>query len=140
MSATLRDVCVGLAELAHPDMRMSALTDPSYTAIWAHCFKVQAYFDFSLNIFNSLPIMNASQYGTSDSFANFSALSNPSDTQNVSCLGLCGRDICPKKLCLIWAGYFQSSVDSIYIINNNNNKPKVSPFGGTSDMEHIMYN
>ena len=24
-------------------------------------------------------------------------LSNPADAQNVSCLGLCGRDICPKS-------------------------------------------
>ena len=34
------------------------------------------------------------QRGTSDSVANFSAFSNPADAQNVSCLGLCGRDIC----------------------------------------------
>ena len=26
-----------------------------------------------------------------------STLSNPADAQNVSCLGLCGRDICPKS-------------------------------------------
>ena len=38
-----------------------------------------------------------SQHGASDSVASFSALSNPPDTQNVSCLGLCGRDICPKN-------------------------------------------
>ena len=54
------------------------------------------------------------QRGSSDSFANFSKLSNPADAQNVSCLGVCGRDICP--LCLIWAGYFQSS--DIYIVKN----------------------
>lgn len=40
MSASLRDVCVGLVELAHPDVRMSALTDTSYKTMWAHCFKV----------------------------------------------------------------------------------------------------
>ncbi|XP_042213682.1 ubiquitin-protein ligase E3C-like isoform X2 [Homarus americanus] len=40
MSASLRDVCVGLVELAHPDTRMSALTDTSYKTMWAHCFKV----------------------------------------------------------------------------------------------------
>lgn len=40
MSASLRDVCVGLVELAHPDTRMSAITDTSYTSLWAHCFKV----------------------------------------------------------------------------------------------------
>ena len=39
----------------------------------------------------------ASQHGASDSIAYFSALSNPADTQSVSCLGLCGRDICPKS-------------------------------------------
>ncbi|KAK3878028.1 hypothetical protein Pcinc_017308 [Petrolisthes cinctipes] len=40
MSASLRDVCVGLVELAHPDMRISAVTDISYKTMWAHCFKV----------------------------------------------------------------------------------------------------
>ena len=34
--------------------------------------------------------------GTSESIANFSGLSNHADAQAVSCLGLCGRDICPK--------------------------------------------
>ena len=47
------------------------------------------------NIFN-----HTNQHGASDSIGNFSALSNPADTKNVSCLGLCGRDIS-------WAGYFQ---------------------------------
>ena len=28
-------------------------------------------------------------------------------------------DYLPEELCLVWAGYFQSSVDSIYIIKNN---------------------
>ena len=28
---------------------------------------------------------------------NFSAISNPADDQNGSCLGLCGWDICPKS-------------------------------------------
>ncbi|XP_066959810.1 ubiquitin-protein ligase E3C [Macrobrachium rosenbergii] len=40
MSASLRDVCVGLVDLAHPDTRMSAMTDTSYKTMWAHCFKV----------------------------------------------------------------------------------------------------
>ena len=39
----------------------------------------------------------ASQRGAPDSVANFSSLSNPADAQNVSCLGLCGRDISPKS-------------------------------------------
>ena len=38
-----------------------------------------------------------SQRGTSDSVTDSSVLSNPVDAQNVSCLGLCGRDICPKS-------------------------------------------
>ena len=39
----------------------------------------------------------ASRRGASDSVTDFSALSNPVDAQNVSCLGLCARDICPKN-------------------------------------------
>ena len=39
--------------------------------------------------------MIASHCGASDCVANFSALSNPADAQNVSCLELCGRDIKP---------------------------------------------
>ena len=35
--------------------------------------------------------------GASDSVPDFSVLSNPADAQNASCLGLCGRDICPKS-------------------------------------------
>ena len=30
-------------------------------------------------------------------YTNFIALSNPADAQDVSCLGLCGRDICPRS-------------------------------------------
>ena len=41
--------------------------------------------------------INCKQRGKSDSVANFPALSNPTDAQNVSCLGLCGSDICPKS-------------------------------------------
>ena len=48
----------------------------------------------------------ASQRGASDSVANFSALLNPTDFQNVSCLRLFGMDICPNN-------YAQSSVVSI---------------------------
>ncbi|RXG70066.1 Ubiquitin-protein ligase E3C [Armadillidium vulgare] len=40
MSGTLRDVCVGLVELAHPDIRMATFIDGSYKTMWAHCFKV----------------------------------------------------------------------------------------------------
>ena len=35
--------------------------------------------------------------GTSESVTDSSVLSNLADAQNVSCLGLCGRDICPKS-------------------------------------------
>uniref|UniRef100_A0A6A7FRB2 Ubiquitin-protein ligase E3C n=1 Tax=Hirondellea gigas TaxID=1518452 RepID=A0A6A7FRB2_9CRUS len=38
ISGTLRDVCVGLAELAHPDTRASTSTDVAYKPIWDHCF------------------------------------------------------------------------------------------------------
>ena len=38
-----------------------------------------------------------SRRGASDSVTDTSVLSNPADAQNVSCLGLCGRDICPKS-------------------------------------------
>ena len=38
-----------------------------------------------------------SQHGASDSVANFSALINPADVQNVSCLRLCGRHVCLKS-------------------------------------------
>ena len=47
----------------------------------------------------------ANQREASNSVTDSLALSNPADAQNVSCLGLCRRDTC-----LIWAGYFQSSV------------------------------
>ena len=40
---------------------------------------------------------NASRHGASDSVTDSSVLSNPADAENVSCLGLCGRDICPKS-------------------------------------------
>ena len=39
----------------------------------------------------------ASLRGASDSVTDSSVLSNPADAQNVSCLGLCGRNICPKS-------------------------------------------
>ena len=44
--------------------------------------------------------------GASDSVANFLALSDPVDTQNVSSLGLCGKDICPKSYALYGLGTF----------------------------------
>ena len=39
----------------------------------------------------------ASQRGASDSITDISMLSNSAGAQNISCLGLCGRDICPKS-------------------------------------------
>ena len=51
---------------------------------------------------------DASQRGASDSVAYFTALSNPADAQNGSCLGLCGRDICPKSYTLYGLGTFNS--------------------------------
>ena len=39
----------------------------------------------------------ASLRGASDSVTDSSILSSPVDVQNVSCLGLCGRDICSKS-------------------------------------------
>ena len=41
--------------------------------------------------------MRDSRRGASDSVTDFSVLSNPFDAQNVSCLGLYGREICPKS-------------------------------------------
>ena len=38
-----------------------------------------------------------SQRGASDSVTDSSVLSNPADAQNVSCLGLCGKDFCSKS-------------------------------------------
>ena len=40
---------------------------------------------------------NSSWRGASDSVTDSSVLSNPADAQNISCLGLCGRDICLKS-------------------------------------------
>ena len=40
---------------------------------------------------------NASQNGASYRFTDFSVLSNPAGAENVSCLGLCSRDISPKN-------------------------------------------
>ena len=44
--------------------------------------------------------------GASDSVTDSSVISNPADAQNVSCLGLCGRDICPKSYALYEKGTF----------------------------------
>ena len=41
-------------------------------------------------------LFEANRRGASDSVTNSSVLSNPADSQNISYLGLCGRDICPK--------------------------------------------
>ena len=38
-----------------------------------------------------------SRRGASDSVTDYPVFSNPADIQNVSCLGLCGRDICLKS-------------------------------------------
>ena len=43
-------------------------------------------------------VVTASWRGASDSVTDSPVISNPTDPQNVSCLGLCGRDICPEKL------------------------------------------
>ena len=57
------------------------------------------FLQLDINLSTVLPLMTiiASQRGTSDSVAYFSVLSNPADAKNVSCLGLCGRDICPNS-------------------------------------------
>ena len=67
-------------------------------------YQINYKFSFNLKIY-------ASQCEASGSVAHFSALLNPTDAQKVSCLGLCG------KLCLLWTGCSQSSVVSIYIVN-----------------------
>ena len=46
-------------------------------------------------IFNLIEIL-ISYHGESDIFTEISVLSKPVDTQDVSCLGLHDRDICPK--------------------------------------------
>lgn len=56
MSASLRDVCVGLVELAHPDMRISAVTDISYKTMWAHCFKVRLASDSTILYYTYHPV------------------------------------------------------------------------------------
>ena len=68
--------------------------------IYHFCLKVHCVCTFR-HFFNSKENKHIHNYeyqcGASDSDANLSALSNPADAQNVSCLGLCGRDICPKS-------------------------------------------
>ena len=39
----------------------------------------------------------ASQRETFDCITDFSVFSNPINVQTISCLGLCGRDTCPKN-------------------------------------------
>ena len=48
-------------------------------------------------VFFKYVLVPASRRGATDSVTDSSVLSNPADAQNVSCLGLCGRDICPKS-------------------------------------------
>ena len=48
--------------------------------------------------------------GASDSVTDSSTLSNPADAQNVSYLGLCGRDICPKSSALYGPGTFNQQL------------------------------
>ena len=57
------------------------------------------YVYFIILFFISLALYSfASRRGASDSVTDSSSvLSSPADTQNVSCLGLCGRDNCPKS-------------------------------------------
>ena len=45
----------------------------------------------------TLTYINTRKTGASDSVTDSSVLSNPADAENVSYLGLCGRDICPKS-------------------------------------------
>ena len=53
-------------------------------------------FIYNLDVFRK-KWYNASRRGASDNVTDSSVLSNPADAQNVSCVGLCGRDICPKS-------------------------------------------
>ena len=56
------------------------------------------YVYFIILFFISVALYSfASRRGSSDSVTDSSVLSNPLDAQNVSCLGLCGRDICPRS-------------------------------------------
>ena len=48
--------------------------------------------------------------GASDSVPDSSVLSNPADAQNASCLGLCGRDICPISSAWYGPGTFNSQL------------------------------
>ena len=45
---------------------------------------------------NMVDISKIKIYSTFD-VEHSSTLSNPAEAQNVSCLGICGRDICPKS-------------------------------------------
>ena len=87
--------------------------------------------DGILNYYSILKVLSfgftygatANQRGASDSVANLSALSNPADAQNVSCLGLCGRDICPKSYASYGPGTFNPQLSvSIYIVNSKLNQ------------------
>ena len=55
------------------------------------------YFGQKYSDVSTVSYIIASKRGASDSIANFSMFSNPADAQNISCLGLCGMDICPKS-------------------------------------------
>ena len=50
-----------------------------------------------IQFISMLTKIKINQRGASDCVANFSVLSNPADAQNASCLGLCGKDMCPKS-------------------------------------------
>ena len=54
---------------------------------WYLGYKPSDTISFSSNSLGVIP----------DSVTDSSVLSNPADAQNVSCLGLCDRDICPKN-------------------------------------------
>ena len=60
------------------------------------CFYYQLINNVNL-IEDNYKIRVASQRVKSDSVATFSAISDSADAQNVSCLGLCDRDICTKS-------------------------------------------
>ena len=54
--------------------------------------------------------MLASRRGASDSVTESPMLSNPADAQNVSCMGLCVRDLCPKSYASYGLGTLNSQL------------------------------
>ena len=52
----------------------------------------------------------ASQRGICDSVTDISVLSNPASAHNISCLGLCDKDICSKSYGLYELGTLNSQL------------------------------